>query len=197
MNFSKGDLIHIEMRSGIYQVLDFYKSDDTGDIYIFRKVFDGKLNFKISKADIVHDSWMSHISLKTKEKLADTLKLPEVQAALDDLSIDKAIQFGTDLRLEVLWCSMNPKNKKKLEVLLNSHIQGFVNIFSLRNEIRELHAQGELSIIDGCEYPTEGKRLYRIELGRCFDDFDEFGCKQFRQMRFVEVKVYRREDLIK
>ena len=48
MSFSKGDLFHIEMRNGIYQVLDFYKSDDKGNIYIFRKVFDGKLNFKVS-----------------------------------------------------------------------------------------------------------------------------------------------------
>ena len=64
MSFSKGDLFHIEMRNGIFQVLDFYKSDDTGNIYLFRKVFDGKLNFKVSKAEVVHDSWMSHISAK-------------------------------------------------------------------------------------------------------------------------------------
>ncbi|MBE6544129.1 MAG: hypothetical protein E7675_06985 [Ruminococcaceae bacterium] len=195
MNYSKGDLIQIEMKSGIYQVLDFYKSDDTGDLYIFRKVFDGKMNFKLSKADIVHDSWMSPISSKTREKLADTLSLPEVKATLDDLTIDKALKFGTDLRLEVSWCTMNPKNKKRLETLLNSHIQGFVNPFSLRNEIRELHDKGELKIIYGIEYPSEGNRMYRIELGRYFDDFDEFGNEQFRQMRFTEVKVYRREDL--
>ena len=58
MNFSKGDLFHINMRNGIYQILDFYQSDDTGNIWFFRKVFDGKLKLKISKAEIVHESWM-------------------------------------------------------------------------------------------------------------------------------------------
>ena len=197
MSFSKGDLFHIEMRNGIYQVLDFYKSDDKGNIYIFRKVFDGKLNFKVSKADIVHDSWMIHISDKTRDKIADTLKSSAVQAALNDLTVDKMMQFQTNIKLEILWCSMNPKSKKKLEKLLNSQMNGFVNTFSLRNAIRELHNQGELRIENCLEYPSDGSRLYRVEIGRYFDDFDEFGNEQFREMRFAEVKMYRREDLIK
>ena len=197
MSFSNGDLFHIEMKNGIYQVLDFYKSDDKGNIYIFRKVFDGKLNFKVSKADIVHDSWMIHISDKTRDKIADTLKSSAVQAALNDLTVDKMMQFQTNIKLEILWCSMNPKSKKNLEKLLNSQIKGFVNTFSLRNAIRELHNQGELRIENCLEYPSDGSRLYRVEIGRYFDDFDEFGNEQFREMRFAEVKMYRREDLIK
>ncbi len=197
MSFSNGDLFHIEMKNGIYQVLDFYKSDDKGNIYIFRKVFDGKLNFKVSKADIVHDSWMTHISDKTRDKIADTLKSSVVQTVLNDLTVDKMMQFQTNIKLEILWCSMNPKSKKKLEKLLNSQIKGFVNTFSLRNAIRELHNQGELRIENCLEYPSDGSRLYRVEIGRYFDDFDEFGNEQFREMRFAEVKMYRREDLIK
>ena len=197
MNFSKGDLFHIEMRNGIYQVLDFYKSDDKGNIYFFRKVFDGKLNFKVSKADIVHDSWMTHISDKTRDKIADALKSSVVQTVLNDLTVDKMMQFQTNIKLEILWCSMNPKSKKNLEKLLNSQIKGFVNTFSLRNAIRELHNQGELRIENCLEYPSDGSRLYRVEIGRYFDDFDEFGNEQFREMRFAEVKMYRREDLIK
>ena len=92
---------------------------------------------------------------------------------------------------------MNPKSKKKLEKLLNSQIKGFVNTFSLRNAIRELHNQGELRIENCLEYPSDGSRLYRVEIGRYFDDFDEFGNEQFREMRFAEVKMYRREALIK
>ena len=86
MSFSKGDLFHIEMRNGIYQVLDFYKSDDKGNIYFFRKVFDGKLNFKVSKAEVVHDSWMTHISAKTRDKIADALKSSVAQTVLNDLN---------------------------------------------------------------------------------------------------------------
>ena len=92
---------------------------------------------------------------------------------------------------------MNPKSKKKLEKLLNSQIKGFVNTFSLRNATRELHNQGELRIENCLEYPSDGSRLYRVEIGRYLDDFDEFGNEQFREMRFAEVKMYRREDLIK
>lgn len=196
MNFSKGDLFHINMRNGIYQILDFYQSDDTGNIWFFRKVFDGKLKLKISKAEIVHESWMSPISPKTRDKIADTLQLPEVQAVLQDLTIDRMMLFKATFQLEIMWCSMNPKNKKKLEKLLNSGIQGFVNPFSLRNAIRELHDRGELLIANTLEYPPEGDRMYRIELGRYCDDFDEFGNERFREMRFKEMKIYRREDLL-
>ena len=190
MNFSRGDLFHIQMRNGIYQVLDFYQSDDTGNIYIFRKVFDGKLNFKVSKADVVHDSWMTHISDKTREKIADTLKSSEVRNILNDLTVEKMMRFQINIKLEIFWCSMNPKSKKKLEKLLNSQIKGFVNTFSMRNAIRELHDQGELRIENCLENPSEGNRLYRIEVGRYFDDFDEFGNEQFRAIRFTEVKIY-------
>ena len=80
MSFTVGELFHIEMRNGIYQVLGLYGSDDKGEVYYFRKVFDGKLNFKLSKATIVHESWMSRISEKTREKISASLALPEVQA---------------------------------------------------------------------------------------------------------------------
>ena len=109
MSFSKGDLFHIEMRNGIYQVLDFYKSDDKGNIYFFRKVFDGKLNFKVSKAEVVHDSWMSHISAKTRDKIADAVNTPEVQAVLNDLTIDRMMQFGTTESFNIFLCTMDPK----------------------------------------------------------------------------------------
>ena len=194
MSFSAGDFFHIEMKSGIYQVLDFYKSDDKGNIYFFRKVFDGKLNFKVSKAEIVHESWMSHISAKTHDKIAETIKSPEVQAILNDLTIDRMMQFSTTLRMEILWCTMNPKNKKKLEKLLNSKTEKWVNPFTLRNAIRELHNQNELHIEPTPVYPSDGEKLYRIELGRYCDDFDEFGCEQFREMRFFERKMCRDED---
>lgn len=92
---------------------------------------------------------------------------------------------------------MDPKNKKKLEKLLNSQIKVFLDAFSLKNAIRELHDQGELRIENCLEYPIEGNRIYRIELGRYFDDFDEFGNGQYREVRFSEIKMYRRKDLIK
>jgi len=196
MSFSNGDLFHIEMRNGIYQVLALYGSDDKGNIYYFRKVFDGKLNFKVSKAEFVHESWMSHISPKIQDKLSDSLKTPEVQTILSNLTIDRAIQFSTNLRVEILWCTMDPKNKKKLEKHLNSQIQGYINPFWLRNAIKDLHNQGELHIETELVYPPEGKRLYRIELGRYCDDFDEFGSECFREMRFSEIKIYRRKDFV-
>jgi len=197
MSFSKGDLFHIELKNGIFQVLDFYKSDDKGNIYFFRKVFDGKLNFKVSKAEVVHDSWMTHISAKTQNKIAETLKLPEVQIVLNDLTIDRMMQFGTTENFDIFLCTMDPKNKKKLEKLLNAETKGFIHTPSLKDAFNKLHSQGDIYIETALIYPPEDKRLYRIELGRFCDDFDEFGNEQFREVRFTEVKMYRREDLIK
>jgi len=197
MSFSKGDLFHIEMRNGIYQVLDFYKSDDKGNIYFFRKVFDGKLNFKVSKAEVVHDSWMSHISAKTRDKIADAVNTPEVQAVLNDLTIDRMTQFGTTESFNIFLCTMDPKIKKKLEKLLNAETKGFLDTSSLKDMFNKLHDQGDIHIETALIYPPEGKRLYRIELGRYCDDFDECGKEKFREVRFVEVKMYRREDIIK
>lgn len=197
MSFSKGDLFHIEMKNGIFQVLDFYKSDEKGNIYFFRKVFDGKLNFKVSKAKVVHDSWMTHISAKMQNKIAETLKLPEVQIVLNDLTIDRMMQFGTTESFGIFLCTMDPKNKKNLKKLLNAGTKGFIHTPSLEDAFNKLHSQGDIHIETALIYPPEDKRLYRIELGRYCDDFDEFGNEQFREVRFVEVKMYRREDLIK
>ena len=196
MRFSKGDLFHIEMRSGIYQVLDLYKSDNNGNVYYFRKVFDGKLNLKVSKAEFVHEGWMTHISNKTRERLSETLNSVNVQAILNDLTIDRMMQFEVNTRVEIFWCTMDPKSKKRLEKQLNDKTEEFINPFSLRNVIQELHNQGELHIEPCLVYPPDGKRLYRIELGRYCDDFDEFGNECFREMRFSEIKMSRREDLL-
>lgn len=196
MSFSSGDLFHIEMRSGIYQVLGVYGADDKGGIYYFRKVFDGKYNLKVSKAEVVHESWMTPISPKTRAKLSPTIDLPQTREVLNDLTIDRMMTFGTSGRMEVHLCTMDPRDKKKIEKQLNSEINGWVNPFLLRNAIRELQEQGVLHIETALEDPAEGRRLYRIELGRYCDDFDEFGCEQFREIRFYEIKMYKREDIV-
>ena len=108
MRFTNGELFHIEMKNGIFQVLDFYKADENGNIYYFRKVFDGKLNFKVSKAEIVHESWMSRVSAKTQEKISEMINMPEVQAILNDLTIDRMIQFGTSKNIEMTLAEKNP-----------------------------------------------------------------------------------------
>lgn len=194
MSFSAGDLFHIEMRNGIYQVLGLYGSDDKGNVCYFRKVFDGKLNLKVSKAETVHESWMTPISAKTQERLSEAVNSPEIREALNDLTIHRRMLFGTNMKIETPWCIMDPKNRKKLEKHLNNEGQGCINPFLLRNAILELHNQGELHIVNSLEYPSEGERLYRVELGRYCDDFDEFGNEFFREMRFAEVKLYRRDD---
>ncbi|MBO5796860.1 MAG: hypothetical protein J6R77_00750 [Clostridia bacterium] len=195
MSFSKGDLFHIHMRSGIYQVLGLYRADEKGNLFYFRKVFDGKLNLKVSKAEFVHESWMTPIAAKTQEKVSEITNLPEVQAVLSDLTIDRMMQFGANAKIEIFACTMDPKNKKKLENVLNVEKQGFIDTSLLQNTIRDLHTQGELNIETTLVYPPQGKRLYRIELGRYCDDFDEFGDECFREVRFREIKIHKREDL--
>jgi hypothetical protein len=196
MSFSRGDLFHIEMRSGVYQVLDLYGSDEKGNIYYFRKVFDGKLKFKMSKAEFVHESWMTHISEKTRAQLTEALDLPEVKAALEDLTIERLMQFGTNAGMRFVLCTIDAKSKKKLEKRLNDGVSGFIDIKSLENELEALNASGEIHLEENLAYPPDGKKLYRIELGRYCDDFDENGNNVFREIRFGEIKMYKREDLV-
>ena len=195
MSFANGELFHIEMKNGIFQVLDFYKADENGNIYYFRKVFDGKLNFKVSKAEIVHESWMSRVSAKTQEKISEMINMPEVQAILNDLTIDRMMTFGSSKNIEIKLCTMDPKKKNKLEKLINSEIQGFINTSSFQKHIEKLQEKGELHIESALVYPPSGMRPYRIEFGRFCDDFDELGNECFREVRFSEVKIHRRKEL--
>ncbi len=73
MDYSKGELFHIATKSGIYQVLGLYGRDDKGALYYFRKVFDGKLKLKVSKAELVHESRMAPIGAKVRDELEDSL----------------------------------------------------------------------------------------------------------------------------
>ena len=127
MSFANGELFHIEMKNGIFQVLDFYKAYENGNIYYFRKVFDGKLNFKVSKAEIVHESWMSRVSAKTQEKISEMINMPEVQAILNDLTIDRMMTFGSSKNIEIKLCTMDPKKKNKLEKLIGQEVVVYVD----------------------------------------------------------------------
>ena len=193
MSFFKGDLFHIETRNGIYQVLDVYSSDDKGCIYYFRKVFDGKLNIKISKAEFVHESWMRHIREKTLEKLSSTLDLPEVKALLNDLTIDRMMKFEINTMVSDQWYTISPKNLKRIENQLNNEIEDFLEPSVLNHSLKRLHDQGELHIDTCPSYPKDGRGLYQIELGRYCDDFDKYGNKLYRKIRFYEIELYKYE----
>ena len=193
MSFFKGDLFHIETKNGIYQVLDVYSSDDKGCIYYFRKVFDGKLNIKISKAEFVHESWMRHIREKTLEKLSSTLDLPEVKALLNDLTIDRMMKFEINTMVSDQWYTISPKNLKRIENQLNNEIEDFLEPSLLNYSLKMLQDKGEL-LIESCpSYPRDGRRLYRLELGRYCDDFDKYGNKLYRKIRFYEIELYKYE----
>ena len=193
MKFHKGDLFYIEMRSGICQVLDVFKADENETVYYFRKIFDGKFRLKISQASLVHESWMGELSKSEKEKVKELLSDPSIKSEIDNLTIDRKMEFGAG----IYNCTMESKKKKGIEKQLNAEINGQLNIEKLENSIIELEKQGELHIHRTFDYPPEGQKLYRLAYGRYCDDFDESGKEFYREIRFVEVKMYRREDLIK
>lgn len=196
MSFSKGDLFHIIMRNGIYQVLGLFSLDDKGNTYYFRKVFDSKLKLKVSKAEFVHESWMVPLSAKTQDKISEIIESTEVKTVLNDLVIDRKMQFCTP-EAGFEWCSMDPKSKKKVEKQLNADITDRVDIFALKSMVTELQDQGVLQMEKYLVSPPEGKRLYRLEFGRYCDDYDEYGNEYFREVRLSEIKIYRREDVLK
>ena len=192
MSFTNGELFRIEMRSGIYQVLAKCEATGTENQYYFRKVFDDKLNLKVSKADLVHDSWMRPLGQSIQEKLAEVIKESAVKVVLDDLTIERAIQYGTrgtEHFSNVIWFSMNPKNKKNIEKQINGAIQGFIDFDCLREVVKTLEESGDLIPNEALSAPEEGLRLYRLELGRYVDDFDDEGNECYREIRFHEMKV--------
>ena len=191
MRFENGSLFCIDTRSGIYQILDFHKEDEKGSVYYCRKVFDDKFNLKVSKADLVHSSWMVPISQQVQEKLNAVLAEPAIKETLNDLTIQRAIQYGTrgtEHFSNMIWFSMNPKNKKNIEKQINGAIDGFVDFDCLRKTVSELEERGELIP----SRPGAGKsgdmRVYRLELGRYIDDCDDAGNECYRNIRFYEMK---------
>jgi hypothetical protein len=130
------------------------------------------------------------------DDLALELGLLIVQVLDRGVSRNDRRALVAELRLEIVLCTMDPKNKRRLEKQLNAQAGGNINTYLMRDAIRELQSSGELQIEDSLVYPPDGKRLYRVELGRYCDDFDEFKNKIYREIRFTEVKMYKREDLV-
>ena len=97
MSFSNGELFRIEMRSGIYQVLAKCAANGAENQYYFRKVFDDKLNLKVTKADLVPESWMRPLSQNVQDKLAEVIKDPAIKKVLDNpvLPIDVESIFSS------------------------------------------------------------------------------------------------------
>jgi len=192
MSFTNGELFRIEMRSGIYQVLSPAKADSKGAKYYFRKVFDDKLKLKVSKADLVHESWMRPLTQNVQDKLAEVLKQPKVKETLDDLTIERAMQYGTsgtERFSSMIWFSMEPGNKKNIEKQINRTISGAIDFDILRAAVKELEDSGALLPNESMSAPAKGLRLYRLELGRYVDDFDENGNEFYREIRFCEIKL--------
>lgn len=192
MSFTNGELFRIDMRSGIYQVLAECNSNCAENKYYFRKVFDDKLKLKVSKADLVHESWMRPLSQSVQEKLAEVINDPAVKVVLDDLTIERAMQYGTNGTehfSKMIWFSINPKSKKSIEKQINSSIKGFIDFDCLREVVKTLEESGDLIPNEALSAPAEGLRLYRLELGRYVDDFDEAENERYREIRFYEMKL--------
>ena len=192
MSFTNGEFFRIEMRSGIYQVLAKCEAKGAENQYYFRKVFDDKLNLKVSKADLVHDCWMRPLGQSIQEKLAEVIKESAAKVVLDDLTIERAMQYGTkgtEHFSSMIWFSMNPKNKKNIEKQINGAIQGFIDFDWLRATVKELEDRGDLIPNEALSAPSGDLRLYRLELGRYVDDFDDAGNECYREIRFYEMKL--------
>lgn len=191
MAFSNGDLFKIKLRNGIYQVLGLYTIEQNMNIYYFRKVFDGKLVMKMGTAELIHESWMSKISKSTQEKLQAILSDPDVRAKLDNLSIDRAMIYGTRGAEELGYCLciMKPTTKKMIEKRINQEIQDYLDITAFDKFMKVAEENGELKIVNAFSTTPSDYKLYRIEFGNYCDDFDESGKEKFRLVRFKEIKV--------
>ena len=60
---------------------------------------------------------------------------------------------------------------------------------AVRTTVKELEDCGDLIPNETCSVPSGDLRLYRLELGRYVDDFDDAGNECYREIRFYEMKL--------
>jgi hypothetical protein len=112
--------------------------------------------------NLVHESWMRPLDQNVQEKLVKVIRDPEVKAVLDDLTIERAMQYGTrgtEHFSSMIWFSMNPKSKKSFEKQINGAIQGFIDFDWLRVTVKELEDRGDLIPNEACSVPSGDPNL--------------------------------------
>ena len=184
--FSTGDIVCIEMRSGIYQILSQFNEEQ----FLVRKIFSTKMELKISKAILVHKSWLSHCVKKKKEideLIASDRSIAEILASL---TIEPMYSYGTNgtESLKTIFYSANKSDIKDIQKEINSSIHEFLLVADIQAEIDRLVDEKKLNV--ALAGKKEDHRIYRIEFGRYETDFDDSGNKIYRDVRLYEMKNF-------
>lgn len=185
-HFNLGEFVTIEMRSGIYQILSRFDEER----YLVRKAFSPKFELKISKAILVHESWLSSTTKKNdkiKEIIASDNTVAEM---LGILKIEPMYSYGTKgtEQLERIFYSAQKEDVKEIQTEINSNIEEFLSIADIQEKLENLVAKGKLNI--ALAGKKQDARVYRVEFGRYETDFDDNGNEKYRDVRLYEMKNF-------
>ena len=118
--FKTGDLVHINMQYGIFQVVKPIKFEDVEEKnrikYYVRQVFDKNDQLNIQPCILCHESWLDILSqnLKLYKKLEDKINSPEIKNIVLDASMEYSyfLQFQNSA---FICCNNTIYNSRRFE----------------------------------------------------------------------------------
>ncbi|MCH5180340.1 MAG: hypothetical protein J1F32_03940 [Erysipelotrichales bacterium] len=194
----KGQIIRVDLSEGYYQVLDFIKTIKTksgDDNYFYvRKVFNSKLEFKLSKAQVITDSLIIFPRKSKIEQINGIINNNcEIKNELLNLKICPKYEWSS-----VLIVKAKESKIKDIMMKMNSNslfsqkdgikmINHFINKGYFLEVVYLYDTQALLEMSEKNLYFDEC--FYRIEVGRSVDDYDKNFDELYRKFRFVKLKV--------
>ena len=191
-NYKVGDIIRIEMKTAVYQIVKEFSADRV----FVRQVFDKKLNFKLGKAVLYHRSWLHGLSKEYKQKVDEILDNDsEIKAQIDDLTLDPAFFYSTWFppKSNFLFYRIKDADAKILNQKLEEKLGDNPTEKKLDKLLKEFERKKIIHVIktrltnERCNL-NDDESVYRVEVGRYETDFDQNGKPFFRTARLYKIK---------
>ncbi|MDE7454413.1 MAG: hypothetical protein K2M64_01135 [Clostridia bacterium] len=191
-NYKVGDIVRIDMKTGIYQVV---AERNPEQVYV-RRIFDSKLNFRLGKAALYGRPWLHGLSKVFEEKVDQLLRdNPEIAQAIADVKLDPEFNYYTwffseketpffivkngnldDINKYIAdEIQSNPCNKRLIKILKTLKRKKL--IFPVTTRLTN-NRQGL----------KDDESVCRIECGRYETDFDKYGEMTFSTARLYIIK---------
>ena len=189
-DYKVGEIVRIEMKTGIYQVV---AERNSKQVYV-RRIFDSKLNFRLGKAVLYDRLWLHGLSKAFKEKVEQLLRdNHEIAQTIADVKLDPEFYYYTwffskketpfyivkDGNLDDInkyiadEIQCNPCNKQLIKILRTLKKKKL--IIPVTTRLTNNNRQGL----------KDGESICRTECGRYETDFDKHG-----EMTFSTARLY-------
>lgn len=189
-NYKVGDIVRIEMKTGIYQVV---AERNSKQVYA-RRIFDSKLNFRLGKAVLYGRPWLHGMSKAFEEKVEQLLRdNPEIAQIIADVKLDPEFYYYTWFfsKKETPFFIVKDANLDGINKYIADEIQGDPCNKRLIKILRTLKRKKLISSVttrltnNNRQGLKDDESVCRIECGRYETDFDKRG-----EMTFSTARLY-------